>query len=63
MKLKDLKDRDVIANLLNDDDECLFGMYLASSYQKFKNWQEKKLFKNEGQRFVYMDLKDIGKEI
>ena len=39
MKLKDIKDSDVIANVLNDDGEWLFGMYLAAAYQKFINWQ------------------------
>ena len=39
MKLKDIKDRDVIINLLNDNGEWLFWIYLASIYQKFINWQ------------------------
>ena len=39
MVLKDIKDSDVIANVLNDDGEWLYGMYLAAAYQMFINWQ------------------------
>ena len=39
MVLKDIKDSDAIANVLNDDGEWLYGMYIAAAYQKFINWQ------------------------
>ena len=37
MILKNIKDRDVITNLLNDDGEWLFGMNLVLTYQTFIN--------------------------
>ena len=45
MKLKDIKDWDVISNLLNDDFEWLFRMYLASTYQKYKLNKKKNYLK------------------
>ena len=39
MEIKEIKENDEIANVLNDDGEYLYGMYLAAAYDKFISWQ------------------------
>ena len=40
MNVKTIKEDDPIAYLLNDDGEMYFGMYLASAYQNFTDYQD-----------------------
>ena len=66
MKPKDILDNDLIANVLKDDGELFFGMYISAVYQLFISWQNNFLssikFSNNKNRILNSFKKNMNEE-